>query len=385
MHPILNHIAGRHEETVDFIRQMVCCESPSCAPPALAAMADLAVELTRDIATAKTVNCGPGGAKAVMLEFNLPGPKRKSGPGILGLGHIDTVWPVGTLKTMPFRREGGRLWGPGIFDMKGGIAFFVQAMRALRDLDMAVKRPVRMWLVPDEETGSEASRALTERYAKAHSVVLVMEPAMGLEGNLKTARKGVGVYTIKAHGVAAHAGVDFAAGASAITEIARQIVRISLFCDLKKGLTLNPGSVSGGGPHNVVASLATTEIDVRVRRVRDFQALDRKIQKLKVEDPRCSLTIEGGLNRPPMERTPAIAGLFGLAKQIARRDLGIRLGESETGGGSDGNFTAGAGVPTLDGLGTVGEGAHAPHESILENRIDDRIALTALLVHHLGQ
>jgi glutamate carboxypeptidase len=301
------------------------------------------------------------------------------------LGHIDTVWPVGTLKTMPFRREGGRLWGPGVFDMKGGLAFFIKAMRALRDLDMAVKRPVRMWLAPDEETGSDASRAMTEKHALAHSVVMVMEPALGAAGNLKTARKGVGVYTIKAHGIASHAGVDFAAGASAITEIARQIVRISSFCDLGKGLTLNPGTVSGGGRHNVVADLAMAEIDVRVRRVRDFTALDRRIQKLKSEDPRCSLTIEGGLNRPPMERTPAIASLFRLAKRIAARDLGVALGESETGGGSDGNFTAGAGVPTLDGLGAVGEGAHAPHESLYEDRIDERIALAALLVHHLGQ
>lgn len=385
MHPILNHLALRREESVELIRHMVCCESPTDAPSAVTAMAGLVAELTRDIAKARLVNCGSRVGKALMLEFNLPGPKRKTGAGILGLGHIDTVWPVGTLKTMPFRREDGRLWGPGIFDMKGGLAYFVQAMRALRDLDMAVKRPVRMWLAPDEETGSDASRAMTEKHALAHSVVMVMEPALGAAGNLKTARKGVGVYTIKAHGIASHAGVDFAAGASAITEIARQIVRISSFCDLRKGLTLNPGTVSGGGRHNVVADLAMAEIDVRVRRLRDFTALDRRIQKLRAEDSRCSLTIEGGLNRPPMERTPAIASLFRLAKRIAAHDLGVALGESETGGGSDGNFTAGAGVPTLDGLGAVGEGAHAPHESLYEDRIDERIALAALLVHHLGQ
>ncbi|HPT28244.1 MAG TPA: M20/M25/M40 family metallo-hydrolase, partial [Bryobacteraceae bacterium] len=229
MHPILNHLALRREESVELIRHMVCCESPTDAPSAVTAMAGLVAELTRDIAKARLVNCGSRVGKALMLEFNLPGPKRKTGAGILGLGHIDTVWPVGTLKTMPFRREDGRLWGPGIFDMKGGLAFFVQAMRALRDLDMAVKRPVRMWLAPDEETGSDASRAKTEKHALAHSVVMVMEPALGAAGNLKTARKGVGVYTIKAHGIASHAGVDFAAGASAITEIARQIVRISSF------------------------------------------------------------------------------------------------------------------------------------------------------------
>ncbi len=385
MHPILNHLEWCREESVELIRRMVCCESPTDTPSAVSTMADLIVEETRDIAKAKTVNCGSGAGKAVMLEFNLPGPKRKTGAGVLGLGHIDTVWPVGTLKTMPFRREEGRLWGPGVFDIKAGIAFFIQAMRALRDLDMAVKKPVRMWLAPDEETGSDASRAMTEKHALAHSFVMVMEPGTGPEGKLKTARKGVGVYTIKAHGIASHAGVDFAAGASAVTEIARQIVRISSFVDLGKGLTLNPGTVSGGGRHNVVADLAMVEVDIRVRRVRDYESLDRRIQKLKAEDPRCSLTIEGGLNRPPMERTRAIATLFRLAKLIASQDLGLVIDESETGGGSDGNFTAGVGVPTLDGLGGVGEGAHAPRESIFENRITDRTALAALLVHHLGQ
>jgi len=383
MHPILNHLEARHEDTVALIRRMACCESPSGDAAAINAMAALIVEETRDIARAKTVNCGPLVGSAVMLEFTLPGPKRKSGAGVLGLGHIDTVWPVGTLKTMPFRREQGRLWGPGVFDMKAGIAFFIQAMRALRDLDMPVRKPVRMWLAPDEEVGSDASRALTEKHALAHAAVMVMEPGTGHEGKLKTARKGVGDYTIQAHGVAAHAGVDFAAGASAITEIARQIVRISSLVDLKKGLTLNPGAISGGGRSNVVADLATTVVDIRVRRLRDYQSLDRRIRKLKAEDPRCSLTIEGGLNRPPMERTPAIAALFRTAKQIAIRDLGLVIDESETGGGSDGNFTAGIGVPTIDGLGGVGEGAHALHESVFENRITDRTALAALLVHHL--
>ena len=151
MHPILNLLKERHEETVGLIGRMALCESPTDSPVAVNAMAELVIEETCDIARGKTVDCGPKAGKAVMLEFDLPGPKRKTGAGVLGLGHIDTVWPVGTLKTMPFRREEGRLWGPGVFDMKAGIAFFIQAMRALRDLDMAVKRPVRMWLAPDEE------------------------------------------------------------------------------------------------------------------------------------------------------------------------------------------------------------------------------------------
>jgi glutamate carboxypeptidase len=310
----------------------------------------------------------------------LPGRRRQG--QILVLGHFDTVWPVGTLARMPFRREGGRLWGPGVLDMKGGIAFFLWAMRALRELELPVGRKVVLLLTADEETGSATSRQLVEQQAKASSAVLVLEPGTGLEGKLKTARKGVGVYQLHVRGKAAHAGVDPENGASAVVELARQIVRIAGWSDPARGVTLNPGVIAGGTRSNVVAAEARAEIDVRVAKLRQAAALDRKLRGLKPFDPRCALTWTGGVNRPPMERTRAIVRLFRLAQGLAA-ELGVRLEESMTGGGSDGNFTAALGVPTLDGLGAVGEGAHAAHESILIDRIADRTALLAKLVQAL--
>jgi glutamate carboxypeptidase len=272
-----------------------------------------------------------------------------------------------------------------VFDMKGGLAFFLAAMKILRDLDMPVRREVALWVVSDEEVGSEGSRALTEKHALSSSAVLLMEPAAGLDGKLKTARKGVGDYTLTVRGKAAHAGVDFAAGASAIVELARQIEKIAGFTDLEKGVTVNPGVVRGGSRANVVAAEASCDIDIRLWRKRDYPPLDRKFRALKPVDRRCSLEVTGGLNRPPMERNQGVRRLFRTAKALAARHLGVRLEESATGGGSDGNFTAGLGIPTLDGLGAVGEGLHAPHESILVDRIADRTALIALLARELGR
>jgi glutamate carboxypeptidase len=263
--------------------------------------------------------------------------------------------------------------------MKGGIAFFVFAMRALRDLDIPVKRRVVLQLNSDEEIGSPSSRALTEKEAQRSIAVLVVEPGTGLEGKAKTARKGIGDYTVTVRGKAAHAGVDFTAGASAIVELARQIDVIAGFTDLPHGLTVNPGVITGGTRSNVIADFAQTEVDFRIARLKDGVALDKKFRELKPFDTRCSIEVEGGMNRPPMERTPAIAALFEKAQSLAA-ELGVKLEESSTGGGSDGNFTAALGVPTLDGIGTVGEGAHAPTESILVERIADRTALLAKLV-----
>ena len=209
--------------------------------------------------------------------------------------------------------------------------------------------------------------------------MFVLEPGTGLTGKLKTARKGVGVYRVTAHGKAAHAGVDFSAGASAILELAAQLPRVASFTNPDRGITVNPGVISGGTRSNVVAAEATVEVDVRVPRLRDAAALDRRFHKLRPVDGRCTLDVSGGLNRPPMERSRGTVELYRLAKHAAR-EIGIDLPESATGGGSDGNFTAALGVPTLDGLGAVGEGAHAPHESILIDRIADRVAILAALL-----
>ncbi|HTS77810.1 MAG TPA: M20 family metallopeptidase [Bryobacteraceae bacterium] len=306
------------------------------------------------------------------------GEEKKDGQ-ILALGHSDTVWPKGTLAKMPFRVSRGRLWGPGVLDMKAGMAFFIFAMRALRDLEVPVSRKVVLQVNSDEEVGSESSRELTEEAARKSVAVLVLEPGTGLEGKLKTARKGVGWYTVTVRGKASHAGVDFANGANAIVEMARQIERIAGFTRLDRGVTVSPGVVRGGTRSNVVAAECEAVVDIRAPRERDRIYLERAFASLKPFDKRCTIEISGGLNRPPMERSAGVRKLFGLAKKLGA-EMGVEVEESSTGGGSDGNFTAALGIPTLDGLGAVGEGAHAVNESILINRIADRTALLAKLV-----
>jgi glutamate carboxypeptidase len=263
--------------------------------------------------------------------------------------------------------------------MKAGIAFFLFAVRALRELDVPAPSRVFLQINSDEEVGSESSRALTEKNAAGAKAVLVLEPGTGPEGKLKTARKGVGDFTVTVRGRASHAGVDFAAGASAVLELARQINQIAGFVRMERGITVNPGVISGGTRSNVVAAEARAEIDIRVLQLRDAPALEKKFRSLKPFDRRCSIEVTGGLNRPPMERSAGIVKLFRTAQKLAR-ELGVEIEESLTGGGSDGNFTAALGVPTLDGLGAVGEGAHAPNESILVDRIADRTALIAKLL-----
>lgn len=360
-----------------MLRDLVECESPSDDPAAVNRFVDLLGDIATPYAKLKTVSGGRYG-KHLLCEF--PAAKRGGGQALV-LSHSDTVWPMGTLKQMPFREAEGRLWGPGTLDMKGGIAIVLFAMRALKELDIPLPRKVLLQVNSDEEIGSPSSRALTEKNARASKAVYVVEPGTGLTGKLKTARKGVGAYTVAVQGRAAHAGVDFGNGASAIIELARQIEKIAGFTNLDRGLTVNPGVISGGTRSNVIAAEATAYVDIRIQRTKDFAALDRKFQSLKPFDKRCTLSITGGLNRPPMERSVGTIGLYRQAQKIAEA-MGLTMEESATGGGSDGNFTAALGVPTLDGLGPVGEGAHAPHESILIDRIPDRIALFAGLMSH---
>lgn len=360
---------------IALIREMVECESPSDNPPAVKRFVDLVSGAVAGMASVRTFSGGRFGPH-LLCEFV---PRKARGAPILVLGHSDTVWPLGTLKQMRFGRDKDRLWGPGVLDMKAGIAFFIFAMKALLELDSPPERRVRLLLTSDEEMGSESSRPLIERVARRSALVLVLEPGTGLDGRLKTARKGVGAYTLTVHGRAAHAGVDFSAGASAVLELARQIGRIAALTDLRRGVTVNPGVICGGARSNVVASEARAEIDIRVPRLRDAAALERRFRALRPFDRRCRIEISGGLNRPPMERSRGIVRLFRQAQETAR-NLGVELRESSTGGGSDGNFTAALGVPTLDGLGAVGEGAHALNESVLIDRMADRTALLAGLL-----
>jgi len=371
MDPILLWARRNQPKTIRLIRQFVECESPSDSLVDVNRFMDLIAESASGFATSRRTRAG-----ALTCRFKLPG-SRKMGQ-ILSLGHADTVWPLGTLKTMPFRKAQGRLWGPGVLDMKAGIAFFLFGMQALRELDIPVAQEVVLLVNPDEETGSKGSRAGTEELAATSRAVLVLEPGTGLTGKVKTARKGIGAYTLKVRGVAAHAGVDFENGASSVVELARQIERIAGFTDLNRGVTVNPGVISGGTRSNVIAAEASVEVDIRVPQMRDAKALDRKFRSLKPFDKRCSLELSGGLNRPPMERSRGVVALITLARKLAQ-ELEVDLEESSTGGGSDGNFTAALGIPTLDGIGAVGEGAHAAHESILIDRIADRVALLAKL------
>jgi glutamate carboxypeptidase len=374
--PIFSYVAQHEPQIISLIRRFVECESPSDGPAAVGRFVDLVSDTVAPFAKVKRIP-GGGFGPQLICEMTLPG-RRKSGQ-IVALGHSDTVWPMGTLRTMPFRHENGRLWGPGVLDMKSGIVFFLFAVQALRELDIPVPAKVLLQLNSDEEVGSEASRPLTEKNAARSKAVLVLEPGTGLTGKLKTARKGVGDFTIVVQGRASHAGVDFEAGASAILELARQLERVAGFTQLSRGITVNPGVISGGTRSNVVAAGARAEVDIRVLRLKDAPALEKKFRALRPIDRRCSIQVTGGLNRPPMERSAGIVKLFRIAQKLAK-DLGVTIEESLTGGGSDGNFTAALGIPTLDGLGGVGEGAHAANESILTERIADRIALIAKLL-----
>jgi glutamate carboxypeptidase len=305
---------------------------------------------------------------------------RHSGKPVLLLGHLDTVYPLGTLASVPCRISNGRLWGPGAFDMKSGIAFMLHAIEALRARNEdTLAWPLTVLLVSDEEVGSDSSRRITESVAGKSAAVLVLEPSYGLKGAVKTARKGVGEYLLKITGKAAHSGLDFEKGESAIVELARQILQIPKLIDLKRGITLNVGIIQGGTRSNVIPAEASAVIDVRAARMKDAKEIDRHLRAMKSFNRKCKLAITGGINRPPMERTPAGAGLYEKAHAIAKR-LGWKLEEAAVGGGSDGNFTAGLGIPTLDGLGGVGDGAHATHESILISELPRRTALLTSLI-----
>jgi glutamate carboxypeptidase len=309
-----------------------------------------------------------------VLELHF-GPSRSQQKPVLLLGHLDTVWPIGTLKTMPWSEADGRYWGPGVLDMKAGVVMALAALNALREIKSA--RPVILLLNSDEEVGSPISRATTERLALESAAVLVLEPAQGLA--YKTARKGVGNYHVEVTGIGAHSGVDFEKGHSAILELAKLIETISGFTNLARKLTVNCGVIAGGTRSNVVASQAWTDVDVRIAKASDAAYVEKLFRSLKVSDPHCKLTITGGINRPPMERKPGTIALFKKARSLAA-ELGFALEEAATGGGSDGNFTAALGVPTLDGMGAVGDGAHAAHESVVIEHLVPRTALLAAMI-----
>jgi glutamate carboxypeptidase len=363
---------------LDRIRQLVLIESPSDDKAAVDRCSQAAAEM--GIAIQARVKWHRQRAAGDLLELRFGPPPRLGGSSqpLMLLGHLDTVWPTGTLKTMPWRLAQGRAWGPGTLDMKAGVAMALTALDALRRTD-ALQRPVILLLSGDEEVGSKASRPVIEKLARQCAAVFVLEPAQGATGAYKTARKGVGNYKLRVEGVAAHAGVDFERGHSAIHELAWQLEKVHGFTELDRGLTVNAGVIRGGTRTNVIAAAAEAEIDVRITRRKDAARIERRFRGLRVRDRGCVLQVTGGINRPPMERSRGTVALFRHAATLAAQ-LGFRLTEAATGGGSDGNFTAALGVPTLDGMGAVGEGAHASHESVFLKDLIPRTALLAEMI-----
>jgi glutamate carboxypeptidase len=374
---LLGFLDQQQSAMLEVLRRMVELESPSDNKAAVDQLGKaLAAEFSSVGAKTKLHSQAASGDHLQAWFPDTPDKKP-----ILLLGHFDTVWPLGTLKSMPFRMEGGRAFGPGVYDMKAGITMMLFALRALRSTSTA-HRPVTVLLDTDEEIGSTTGRPLVEAVAKDCEAVLVLEPSQGPHGHLKTARKGVGDYTLRVRGRASHAGVDFEKGHSAVVELSRQILEIAKFTDISRGITVNPGVINGGTRTNVVAAEATAEVDIRVARMADAAELEQKFAALRPFDPDCSLEVSGGLNRPPMERTEGTVRLYRMAQQHAA-ELGIPIDEASTGGGSDGNFTSALGLPTLDGLGAVGEGAHAVNESIVLSELPRRTALLACLLASL--
>ncbi len=377
-HRRLTYFTDRRDLIVVNIRELVEIESPSDNKAAVDQLGD--VVAVKFSALGGSVRFHEARDFGNHLQVDFPG--RVPDKPVLLLGHYDTVYPLGTLASMPCRAMDGKLSGPGVLDMKSGIGIMLHAIAALKDWHGVLPRPVSVLLVSDEEVGSASSRAITESLAKKAAAVLVLEPSYGLDGRVKTARKGVGEYQVKITGKATHAGLDFKKGVNAILELARQIEKVSGFTDLKKGLTVNVGIVSGGSRTNVVPAEALAQVDVRIARTEDAAGIDKKMRGLRPFNRKCKIEVSGGVNRPPMERTAGVAMLYEIAVSIAR-DLGWSLGEAAVGGGSDGNFTAGLGIPTLDGLGGVGDGAHAVHEHILISELPRRAALLARLIERV--
>jgi len=378
MRALLAGARRKQKQILELTHELVLSESPSDDKAAVDACMTLAAARAGVLGGRIKVHKQKEFGDVLEVRF---GPKPRTGAAgrVLLLGHLDTVWPKGTLGRMPCRVGEGRLWGPGTLDMKAGAALALTAIEMLAEADL-LNREIVLLLNSDEEVGSPVSRTITERLAQECAAVFVMEPGQGPA--YKTARKGTGNWRIDIKGVAAHAGVDFGKGASAIREMSRVVERISGWTDLKRGLTVTVGVAGGGTKTNVVPAEAWAEVDVRIARASDGPRIERKFSGLRPTDKRCTLTVTGGINRPPMQRTRGTVRLFQKARSLAA-EIGIELEEASTGGASDGNFTSALGLPTLDGMGAVGEGAHARHESVLIEHLAPRTALLAGMIAEL--
>lgn len=376
MRALLAGARRKESALLSLLGRLVRQESPTETKQAVSACIALAAEHAGSLGGHIRLHRQRDYGDVLEVRFRPKPASRRSLPNaqrVLLLGHLDTVWPLGTLRTMPCRLVEGRIHGPGVLDMKAGVAMAFTAVELLMEAAL-LEREIVMLLVSDEEAGSPVSRPLTEQLARECEAVYVLEPAQGLA--YKTARKGTGNWRIDVAGVGAHAGVDFQKGASAVRELARVVETVSGWTDLRRGLTVNVGVVGGGSKTNVIPAHAWAEVDVRIAHQADGPRIERRFAKLDAVDKRCSLTVSGGINRPPMVRTGRTARLYRKARVLAA-ELGFTLEEAATGGASDGNFTAALGIPTLDGMGAVGEGAHAKHESIQIEHLAPRTALLA--------
>ncbi len=369
------YFTERQQDIVGTLRRLVEIESPSTDKAAVDRLAAFVAGRLRDLDAAVEVlpQARTGNHVAATI-----GAGRGDAAHILVLFHLDTVWPLGTLAAMPWSETGGVLRGPGVYDMKASVAMALAVLRGLKETGASLARPVRLLFTSDEEIGSISSRALIEAEARGAALALCMEPALP-NGALKTARKGVGEFVVAAFGRSAHAGADHSQGINAIEELAHHIIAIQGLTNYERGITLNVGVVTGGTASNVVPDRASIEIDMRVEQASDAEWVAQQLAALRPALEGARLQVTGGLNRPPMARTPAIARAFEKVKAIAA-EMGLALTEGATGGGSDGNFTAALGVPTLDGLGAVGHGMHSPDEHVLACSLPQRAALLAAIL-----
>lgn len=357
-----------------YLRRAVEIESPSLNPVAIDRMANFFAEEFRARGAKVQLLSSAKAGSAMVAEFWAEVHAAKP---LLLLGHLDTVWDIGMLAEMPFSVREGRAYGPGIYDMKSGIVCGLWAVQALAALNITPPGPVRFFLNADEEVSSLAFRDELLDEARRARAVLVLEPAAA-QGALKTARKGVGEFQVTVHGRSAHAGINPSAGVNAISELARQIPRIEKLARPKRGLTINVDVIQGGSRVNVIPELAVARVDVRVPTLRDRDKIEAQMRALLPVHAEAKMEITGGVNRPPLERKMATA-LFRRARELGRQ-MGLELNEASTGGGSDGNFTAALGIPTLDGLGGTGDGAHAHHEHVIVSELPQRAALLAALM-----
>ena len=374
---LLHHFVQRHDAILKLICKLVEQESTSRAAAEITQLADLIAEKLRNLTTEIRFYPQPDYGTNLLARFNFRHPE--NAPPILIIGHLDTVWPLGTLSRMPFRvTEAGTAHGPGIFDMKSGIAIAMNALEAITTLGLPTKHPVSLLLTCDEEIGSKTSRGLIEEEAKKSVAVLVLEPPIP-GGQVKTGRKGIGDFKLKVTGRAAHAGLDPQKGINAIVELAHQTLRLAELNDYERGMTVNVGITKGGTTSNVIPAEASAKIDFRFWKMNDGADLETAIRNLKPVLNGAQLELIGGINRPPMERSEKNLALYEIAKRCAA-EFEIDLLEGVVGGGSDGNFTAALGIPTLDGLGVDGAGAHAEHEHIIVADIPRRAALLTRLI-----